>query len=51
MKCSLDDYSDVKVGLSADVLGFGTELASHDTFDCVGGGCGDHTVFTISRLF
>ena len=53
-----DDYSDVKVGLSADVLGFGTELAYHDTFDCKADGSpcslflgGDHTVFTISRSF
>ena len=48
----LEDYSDVKVALSADVVGFGMELAYHDTLNRSASSLSDErAVFTISRSF
>ncbi|MBL6934713.1 MAG: hypothetical protein ISR48_04810 [Alphaproteobacteria bacterium] len=48
----LEDYSDIKLGLSADVVGFGMELAYHDTFNRADSSLSDErAVFTISRSF
>jgi uncharacterized protein (TIGR02001 family) len=47
-----EDYSDTKLGLSADIVGFGAEVAWHDTFDHADGATSDsRAVFTISRSF
>lgn len=47
-----EDYSDVKVAFSADVVGFGMELAFHDTINRSASGLSDErAVFTISRSF
>ena len=47
-----DSYSDVKLGLSADIVGFGAEVAWHDTFNHADGATSDsRAVFTVSRSF
>ena len=47
-----EDYSDIKLGLSADIVGFGAEVAWHDTFNHADGATSNsRAVFTISRSF
>ena len=47
-----EDYSDIKLGLSADIVGFGAEVAWHDTLNRADGATSDsRAVFTISRSF